>query len=188
MLFLASDVEARPAPLLVMASCGGHGKGPWGGRPSHDGHQPSSHYARMDAALDWASSSARWGFTPYWWLSGLSSCRGADSRLSTGVGLFLLQAQWQRRQWLPNYRSSSSLGSGSWTVEKASLLHGRVDWWLPSAPLGWCAWNVMLTASRPRLPNRITILGCAPLVPGLNTPSTLTGCWRSAGSSFAHRR
>jgi hypothetical protein len=36
MPFLATDLEARPASLPVMASDGDCGKRPWGGSPSHD--------------------------------------------------------------------------------------------------------------------------------------------------------
>jgi hypothetical protein len=57
--FLATDIETRPALLPVMASGGDRGKHPWGGDPSHDGHQPSSHRARIDPAPRRASSSAR---------------------------------------------------------------------------------------------------------------------------------
>jgi hypothetical protein len=147
----------------------------WGGAPSHDGCQPLSCRAKVDAAPGWASSSSRWGFTTPRWFPRLSSCGGADFRL-TSVGLLLLQAQWQWWWWLLSCRSISTLGRESWTVEKASSLCGRMHWRVPSAPLGGCAWNATPSASMPRLPNRTTMPRHAPLVPCLNTPSTLTGC------------
>jgi hypothetical protein len=64
MPFLASNLEAHLAPLLMMASGGHYDKRSWGEGPSHDGRQPPPHWARMDTALSWASSSTRWGFTP----------------------------------------------------------------------------------------------------------------------------
>jgi hypothetical protein len=39
---LTTDIEARPAPLLMMASGGDHDKRPWSGGPNHDGHQSLS--------------------------------------------------------------------------------------------------------------------------------------------------
>jgi hypothetical protein len=55
-------------------------------------------------------------------------------------------------------------------------------------PLGECAWNVTLSASGSRLPGRTTLPGRVPLLPAPNTPSTSTGCWRSAKSFFPYRR
>jgi hypothetical protein len=53
MPILATDIDARPAPLPVMTSDGDRGKCPWGGGPSHDGCQPSCHRARADATPGW---------------------------------------------------------------------------------------------------------------------------------------
>jgi hypothetical protein len=64
MPFLASDLDACPAPLLVMARNGDHRKPPLSEGPSSSGQQLPSHRARMDAGPDWALSSTRWGFRP----------------------------------------------------------------------------------------------------------------------------
>jgi hypothetical protein len=88
--FLTSNIEARPAPLLVMAKNGDDDKHCWGEGPSHNGRWPPSHRVRLDIGLDWTSSSTRWGSILYRWLHGLASCRGTNHRLLVGVGLLLL--------------------------------------------------------------------------------------------------
>jgi hypothetical protein len=73
--FLVADLEVCPAPLPVMASGGDRGKRPRGGGSSHDGRQPPSCRARMDAAPGQASSLARWCFTLHWRFCGPTSYR-----------------------------------------------------------------------------------------------------------------
>jgi hypothetical protein len=158
--------EAHPTPLPTMASGGDHSEHPWGRVSNHDVRQQPSHRVRMDATPGLASSSTRWGFTLCQRLPGLASYHDADSRFSISVGLLLHQAQRRRRRWPLSYRSSSLTERGS-SVEKAPSLHGRLDWWLLSAPLRGCSWNVTLSTSRPRLPSRTSTPGCEPLVPGL---------------------
>jgi hypothetical protein len=96
--------------------------------------------------------------------------------LLIGVGLLLLKAPWCHRWWPPSCRSSSLSEGGNWTVEKALSQHGRMDWQLLSAPLRGCAWNVTWSVPRSRLPCRTSMLGCTPLVLGLNTSTTLIEC------------
>jgi hypothetical protein len=50
--FLASNHEACPDLLLVMARGGDHSKHPWSEGPSLGGRQLSSHWARMDTRPD----------------------------------------------------------------------------------------------------------------------------------------
>jgi hypothetical protein len=88
MPLLATDLEAFPAPLPMMASGGERGKHPQGGGHSHDGHQPPSHRARMDVATGSTSLLTTWGFTLCCWLVG-PSCHGSDPCLLTSVGLLL---------------------------------------------------------------------------------------------------
>jgi hypothetical protein len=118
--FLTADLEARSAPLPVMASEGDHDKHPCGGSPCHNGRQPSSHRARTEASSSRASSSVMWIFTLCQRLPGLASCRDADLCLLIGVGLRLLQIWWSS-----SCRGSSLLVRGDWTVGK-----------VPSPPVG----------------------------------------------------
>jgi hypothetical protein len=90
MPFLGSDLEAHPAPLLVIASGRDHDKHPWGEGPSCVGRQLPSHRVRIDTSPRWSSSSTRWGFTLCRPLPTLASCRGVDPCLLIGVGLLCL--------------------------------------------------------------------------------------------------
>jgi hypothetical protein len=85
--FLTADLEARPAPLPVMASGGDHDKHPCGGSPCHDGRQLLSHRAWIDASSSQASPWVRWGFTLCRCLPGLASCRDVGLCMLIGVGL-----------------------------------------------------------------------------------------------------
>jgi hypothetical protein len=65
MASLTSDLEARLAPLLMMARNGDHDKCPWSEGPSYGNRQPPSHRVRMGTSSDRASLSTMWGFSPH---------------------------------------------------------------------------------------------------------------------------
>jgi hypothetical protein len=167
----------------MMASGGDHDRRSCGGSPCRDGHQLSSHRARTDASSSRASPSVRWVFTLCRCLPGLASCHDVDLHLLVGVGLCLLQMWWSS-----SCRGSSLLGRGSWTVGKAPMPFGRMDWWLLNAPSKRCAQSTTPATSRPRLSSSTSLLSHTPLVPGPNGPPTSTRHWRSVRSSFACRR
>jgi hypothetical protein len=70
---LATDLEARPAPLPVMSGGGDHSERGCGGSPHRDHCQPSSCRERIDASSSRASESARWVFTLCQHFPGLAS-------------------------------------------------------------------------------------------------------------------
>jgi hypothetical protein len=111
--FLATDLEARSAPLHVMANWGDHSKHPWGGIPHRDGHLSLSHRAWMDPSSSQALPSVRWGFTPRRCLPGLASCCDASFRFLIGVGILLLEMQWSRWRWPLSCRGNSLPRRGS---------------------------------------------------------------------------
>jgi hypothetical protein len=121
--FLTADLETLSTPLPVLASEGDHDKHPCGGSPHHDGRQPSSHRAWMNASYSQASPSVRWIFTLCQRLPRLPSCHNAGLCLLIGVGSCLLQMWWSS-----SCSGSSLLGSGSWTAGKAPMSCGRMDW------------------------------------------------------------
>jgi hypothetical protein len=134
----------------VMASGGDHGKCPCGGSPYHNGCQPPSHRARMDASSSRASPLVRWGFTLCRRLHGLATCHDNGLWLLIGVGLHLHQMRWPL-----SCRGSSLPRRGSWIV-------GRMIWWLLSAPMERCVQNVMLVMSELRLSSRTSLLAHQP--------------------------
>jgi hypothetical protein len=122
--FLASDLEACPTPLLVMARDGDCGKHPWSEGSSHDGRQPPTHWAQTDTGLDWALSLTRWGFSLCRRLTGLASPEDADRCWMVDVVLLLLLWAWRRCWWCwASCRSSFSLRRGSWTAGKVPSEH-----------------------------------------------------------------
>jgi hypothetical protein len=89
MPFLDAKIEARHAPLPMMAHGGDRNMHLWGGDLGYAGCQPLSHRGRTDATLDQASLSAMLGFTLCWQSHGPASCHNADPCLLISVGLLL---------------------------------------------------------------------------------------------------
>jgi hypothetical protein len=119
---------------------------------------------------------------------GLPLCHDIDLYLLIGLGPPLFWMRWSRRCWPLSCRSSSLPRSGSWIAEKVSSWHGKMVWWLPSALYEGCSWNVMMSATEPRLSSRSIWLGCVLLQPVANIPLTSARFWREAGSFFPYRR
>jgi hypothetical protein len=113
--FLTSNLEACPAPLLVMARDGDLGEHPWGEGSNHDGRQPPTRWARMDIGPDRASSLTWWGFSLRQRLPRLVSCDDANRGLMEDVG-FLLRARRRRQRCRMSCRSSSSPGIWSFYI------------------------------------------------------------------------
>jgi hypothetical protein len=119
---------------------------------------------------------------------GFYSYHDADLHLLIGVGLLLLQMSWPRRWWPSSCRSSSLHRRGSWIAGKAQSRCRRMDWWLLSAPLGTCTWNMIPVVPRLMPSSRTSLPGLTPLVLGLNGLSTSTEHWSSARFNSAYRR
>jgi hypothetical protein len=181
--FLATYLETRPTPLPVIASGGDRGKHPCGGSPTtiaaschpiKHGRMPPpvGHHHQSGGSLLYAGACL-----------GLLLCHDVGLCSKIVVGLSLLQMQWPS-----SCRSSSLPRRGSWIAGEVSSQCGRMDWQSLSMPLESCAQNMTPVTSELRLSNRTYLPRRTSLVPGPDSSSTPTGCWRNAISFFAYRR
>jgi hypothetical protein len=131
--FLAIDLEARPAPLPMMASWGDHDKRPCSGNPNDNNRWPSSCRARTGASSSRASPSVRWGFSMCQRLPGLAALCDVGLCLLIGAGFLLLWTWWPRWRLPSSCKSNSLPKRGSWIAAKVPSLRGKTVSWLPSA-------------------------------------------------------